>query len=160
MHGGLARWLRAAGYDAAWEYGIEDRALLERARSEGRTILTSDGPFMERRAIREGEVEALFVPRGLDSTEALGFVLRALRLPLRTPRCMGCAGNLIAVDKASIASEAPPKAYAMTDAFYRCSRCGKLYWDGTHWRRIVERLDSLGARRVPASTSPARKCLP
>lgn len=24
MLGGLARWLRAAGYDATWTYGIED----------------------------------------------------------------------------------------------------------------------------------------
>ena len=25
MLGGLARWLRAAGYDASWEHGIDDR---------------------------------------------------------------------------------------------------------------------------------------
>ena len=43
MLGGLARWLRAAGYDASWHDGIEDRAALVRlARAEGQTVLSSD----------------------------------------------------------------------------------------------------------------------
>jgi uncharacterized protein with PIN domain len=48
MLGGLARWLRAAGYDASWDDGIDDGELIRLARAEGRTALSSD----------------LFVPRG------------------------------------------------------------------------------------------------
>jgi len=25
--------------------------------------------------------------------------------------------------------------------FWRCERCGKLYWQGSHWRGIRKRLD-------------------
>ncbi|MCJ7544818.1 MAG: Mut7-C RNAse domain-containing protein, partial [Phycisphaerae bacterium] len=42
MLGGLARWLRAAGYDAEFTYGIDDRQLLHRATESGRMILSSD----------------------------------------------------------------------------------------------------------------------
>ena len=147
MHGGLARWLRAAGYDAAWVYGIEDRDLLDRARIEGRTVLTSDGPLIERRAIREGEVRALFVPRGLGRTEALRFVLHALSLPVRSPLCMACGGELVAVEKASVAGEAPPLTFTRTEAFFRCNGCGKLFWEGTHWRAIASVLGELSGQR-------------
>ncbi|MGQ9592185.1 MAG: Mut7-C RNAse domain-containing protein [Planctomycetota bacterium] len=155
MHGGLARWLRAAGYDAAWEYGIDDRTLLERARREGRIVLTSDGPLMERRAIRRGEPRALFVPRGLDSREALRYVLDALSLPVLDSHCMSCGGSLERVPKESVASEAPPRTYVWLDRFYRCSRCGKLYWEGTHWKSIGDTLAAMRARGAASGSAPA-----
>src|SRR5438552_1862899 len=42
MLGGLARWLRAAGYDACWQSGIDDHDLIRLARDQGRTLLSSD----------------------------------------------------------------------------------------------------------------------
>lgn len=149
MHGGLARWLRAAGYDVAWEYGIEDRALLERARRDGRIILTSDGQLLERRVVRRGEIRAVFVPRGLDATEALGHVLEKLRLPIREPRCMTCGGALDRVPKESVETEAPPRTYAWLEVFYRCRICGKLFWEGTHWQAIKARLAVVAPNGVP-----------
>jgi uncharacterized protein with PIN domain len=143
MHGGLARWLRAAGYDAAWQYGIEDPVLLRRAAAERRTILTSDGPLMQRRSIRRGELKALFVPRGLSATDALRFVLGALGLSVKGPHCMACGGSLARVPKESVIHEAPPKTYAWLERFFRCTGCGKLYWEGTHWKAIGERLANL-----------------
>src|SRR5262249_16234496 len=41
MLGGFARWLRAAGYDAAWQAAGSDRDLIDFARREGPTLLTS-----------------------------------------------------------------------------------------------------------------------
>src|SRR5690349_14499222 len=51
--GGLARWLRAAGYEAFWEPGIDDDVLLQKARSTATTILTTDSMLMERRLLRD-----------------------------------------------------------------------------------------------------------
>ncbi len=146
MLGGLARWLRAAGYDAEYEYGIDDAVLVERARTQGRIVLSSDGPLFERRAIRDGEVRALFVPRGLGKMEQLEFVLRELGLPLRGPRCMGCGGPLREIPKHLAAAEAPPLAFRNCEQFWRCERCGKLLWQGTHWRRITHRLGEVEER--------------
>ena len=61
MLGGLARWLRAAGYDAAFEYGIDDSELLRRAQQTGAVLLSSDAPMFERNVIRGGTVRAVFV---------------------------------------------------------------------------------------------------
>ena len=57
MLGGLAKWLRAAGYDTYYARegtDVSDRSLIEKALEEGRVLLTSDGGFMERRPVREG----------------------------------------------------------------------------------------------------------
>ena len=141
MLGGLARWLRAAGYDAEFTYGIEDRRLLDRALSCGATLLSSDGHLFERNVIKDGTVKALFVPRQMTKPQQLAFVLARLNLPVRPePRCMACGGRLAEVDKPSVRAEAPAKAYAACDRFWRCARCGKLLWRGTHWRRIAAAL--------------------
>jgi uncharacterized protein with PIN domain len=145
MLGGLARWLRAAGYDAEFTYGIDDRKLIRRALSTAATLLSSDGQLFERNLIRDKTVTALFVPRGLSKVRQLSFVLRELSLPVRPePRCMACGGELLEVEKDSVRAEAPPKAFAACDRFWRCGRCGRLLWRGTHWRRISARLAAIG----------------
>ncbi|HEU4411562.1 MAG TPA: Mut7-C RNAse domain-containing protein [Polyangiaceae bacterium] len=150
MLGGLARWLRAAGYDALFEHGIDDGDLVRRAAESGRVVLSSDGPLFDRVLVRRGEARALFVPRGLAPLAQLGFVLRTLGLPRREPHCMACGGRLREIDRAAARAEAPPKAFAHYDRFWRCERCEKLFWRGTHWARIGERLAALPAAEGPA----------
>jgi hypothetical protein len=140
MLGGLARWLRAAGYDAAFEYGIDDDALIARAARDGSTILSSDGPLFRRTVLADGTVPALYVPQQLGKLEALRFVMRELGLDLRRPRCMACGGRLVEVPKHEVMDEAPPLAYRNCERFWRCGRCGKLLWHGTHWQKITRRL--------------------
>lgn len=146
MLGGLARWLRAAGYDAYFEYGIDDGALVELARRTGRVLLSSDRLLFERRVITARRVEALYVPQQLTKTEQLAFVLMMYNLPRRGPRCMACGGRLEEVPKHRVAGEAPPLAFRNCERFWRCARCGRLLWRGTHWQRIERRLADAAGR--------------
>jgi len=143
MLGGLARWLRAAGYDAAFEHGIDDSVLVEKAMETGRILLSSDGPMFERRVIREGQLEAVFVPRQLSRLEQLAFVVGELSLKRRDGRCMACGGELRTVPRHEVIDEAPPLAYRACERFFRCKRCDKLLWQGTHWQKINKRLDEV-----------------
>jgi len=145
MLGGLARWLRAAGYDAAFEYGIDDAELLARARASGRTILSSDGPLFDRNVIKSGRIPALYVPQQLGKLEQLRYVVGRLNLPLGPSRCMACGGVLVETPKHEVMGEAPPLAYRSCQRFWRCRRCGKLLWRGTHWRKIARILQELSA---------------
>jgi len=140
---GLSRWLRAAGYDAAFVHGIDDGVLVRRAADEGRILLTSDAGIFERNVIKNGSVRALFVPRATTPVDQLAFVLRSLGLRVTEPRCMACGGELRDVPKAEVAAEAPPRSFAAYERFWKCAQCSKLYWRGTHWDRIERRLVSL-----------------
>ncbi|MGC9454160.1 MAG: Mut7-C RNAse domain-containing protein [Phycisphaerae bacterium] len=143
MLGGLARWLRAAGYDAEFEYGIDDGELVRRAAEGGQTILSSDGPLFDRNVIRHGQIDALYIPQQLSKLEQLRFVMSRRNLPLRRPRCMSCGGELLEIPKHTVTNEAPPLAFRNCEKFWRCRRCGKLLWRGTHWRKITRRLEEI-----------------
>ena len=143
MLGGLARWLRAAGYDAQFEYGIDDGDLVRRAAASGQILLSSDGPMFERNLIKKAHVRALYIPQQLSKMEQLQFVLRELKLPRRQAKCMSCGGELSEVPKHAVMGEAPPLAFRNCERFWRCTRCSKLFWHGTHWQRITHRLGEL-----------------
>jgi uncharacterized protein len=140
MLGGLARWLRAAGYDAEFAPGIADPDLVDRGALTGRIILSSDSGIFERNRIKRALVAALFIPRGLGTTGELAHVLKTMQLELRESRCMSCGGALFLVEKESARAEAPPRTFDAAEAFWRCSRCQRLLWRGTHWRRITAKL--------------------
>ncbi|OAI41732.1 hypothetical protein AYO40_02475 [Planctomycetaceae bacterium SCGC AG-212-D15] len=142
MLGGLARWLRAAGYDGCWQEGIDDWELVRLAQREGRVLLTSDTGIRRLGIVRDGEIPSLFIPHGMSKTEQLAFVRRQLDLPLREPRCMACGGYLTEVARESVRERVPTRTYAWQQHFHECTRCGRLFWQGTHWRRIAAGLAS------------------
>ncbi len=141
--GGLARWLRAAGYDAAWQPHIDDDNLLREARRLGATILTTDAMLMERRLLRDRVIPAFWLPPTLSIPEQLGLVFREFGLTVRGSRCMTCGGELRQVSKEELRDRIPPRTYRWLDTFFVCSRCDKLFWHGTHWRKIMATLSAL-----------------
>jgi len=141
--GGLARWLRAAGYEAAWQPGIADDELLRQARALPATVLTTDGMMMERRLLRDRVIPAFWLPPTLSIPEQLALVFREFGLTRRGPRCMSCGGELRRVAKEAWRERIPPRTYRWLDEFFVCGRCDKLFWHGTHWQRIVATLTAL-----------------
>ncbi|OAI46731.1 hypothetical protein AYO44_10830 [Planctomycetaceae bacterium SCGC AG-212-F19] len=144
MLGGLARWLRAAGYDACWQEGIDDWDLVRLARRTHRVLLTSDTGIFKIGIVRDGDVPGLFIPHGLRVVDQLAFVLDRLHLPLAAPRCMGCGGTLATVAKEEVRDQVPARSYAWAETIFRCDRCGQLFWQGTHWKKIEHQLRRVG----------------
>jgi uncharacterized protein with PIN domain len=142
MLGGLARWLRAAGYEASWQAGIDDWDLIRQAQRDGRILLSSDTGIFRIGIVRDGDVPALWVPHRLTTTEEqLAFVLERLGLAPAAPRCMACGGALAEVAKESVRDRVPPRSFERVDRVYECAGCGRLFWEGTHWARIAAVLD-------------------
>jgi uncharacterized protein with PIN domain len=143
MLGGLARWLRAAGYDASWQAGIDDWDLIRHAQAEGRVLLSCDTGIFRVGVVRDGDVPSLQLPNGLDTQAQLALVLERLHLPLRPPRCMACGGELAEVSRELVADQVPPRSLAWATRFWQCQGCGRPFWQGTHWQRIAEVLGRL-----------------
>jgi uncharacterized protein with PIN domain len=138
--GGLARWLRAAGYAASWSPGEGGEALAPRAVAGGLVLLTSDSAVLDRGGVRDGTLTALWVPSGLSPREQLTLAMKDLGLSLRTPRCMACGGELVPARKEDVLPRIPPRTARWKDEYFLCAGCGRLFWQGTHWQRIERAL--------------------
>lgn len=51
-------------------------------------------------------------------------------------RCIVCNGMLEAVDKKDIVDKIDEKAKQYYDRFSQCGKCGKVYWKGSHYRKL------------------------
>ena len=138
----LARLLRAAGYDTYLASGGEkDSALLHIAREEGRLLLTRD----KRLAAAAAPDCVLIAGRGVEAeAESLS---RALVLDWAFAPFTRCVMDNARLRPASLdeIDRMPPKAQALPGPFRACPACGRLYWPGSHVRRMAARLTGLSA---------------
>ncbi len=139
MLGRLARWLRLLGYDTAYDNHAADAELARRARAEGRILLTRDRELARRRGLRALLIQA----ESLE--EQVQEVQNALGPPPHPAlsRCAVCNAELEPVAPHEIADRVPPYVLRTQTEFHRCPGCGRIYWPGTHLRRMQEQLEHL-----------------
>jgi uncharacterized protein with PIN domain len=138
MLGKLARYLRMCGYDAAYalDSGVEaDEELLAWAASEGRTLVTRDRQLAAR-ADRSVRIDARDVTDQLRELRAQGF---EVSLASRPARCGRCNGVVERVGEAEPVPDYAPDPAETT--CYRCRECGQVFWKGSHWDDVRERLE-------------------
>lgn len=127
----LARWLRSAGFDSAWQLDMPNRELYRRSWVEKRTILTMD--------------KSLWAPRlhrltSYDVAEQFRDVIGTFDLDpyeFAFTRCVVCNVPLEVAPKETVADVVPPKAYAHYDEYQRCPACERVFWRGTHTERTL-----------------------
>jgi uncharacterized protein with PIN domain len=137
----LGRWLRAAGYDTAIATARgADRALLDDARRQGRTLITRDRKMLEIRNARACTL--VLAGNGLgkwvvEVTEGLG--IDWLKAPFS--RCLLCNGILdVAAEDVRVRLPERVKEFAARATW--CRNCDKLYWPGGHVQRMRHRLEA------------------
>jgi len=133
MLGGLARRLRALGYDTTWESPIDDRVLVRRGVEEGRIVLTRDAGIVE-----EWWMDGLVSLASDDPLEQLREV--AGRFGLHDAavftRCSRCNTALEPLAAGDAAGGVPPAVVEAGLPLARCPECGRVYWEGSHTRRM------------------------
>jgi hypothetical protein len=140
--GGLARWLRAAGYEAEASPETPGHRLPDEAHRRGVVLLTTETEVLERRLVTKGELVVAWVPSAIGMSGQLLMVMRDLGLALREPRCMACGGELVATPKDAVYGRIPPRTARWKDDYFVCAGCDRLFWQGTHWERIEKRLQA------------------
>jgi uncharacterized protein with PIN domain/molybdopterin converting factor small subunit len=139
--GGLARLLRLAGFDTLYDNPIHDDEVERLAVGTGRIVLSRDIELLKRRAI----THACYV-HAQEPWAQLGEVVERLDLAsLARPfsLCLECNAPLRPVDKADVLERLPPGVRARHEHFKTCPACGRVYWEGSHWQHMRDRLEAV-----------------
>jgi len=145
MLGKLTRWLRLAGHDVIYigDLGVpadeQDDVLISRAEGEKRVLLTCDVDLY-RRARRAGS-KSVFI-KSNDVVGQLAEVSkrcgRKIRIRPENSRCPMCNSAIELAAKKEIEGKIPRAVFDAHREFWRCSSCGKIYWQGKHWKTILD----------------------
>ncbi|TFZ01081.1 Mut7-C RNAse domain-containing protein [Ramlibacter rhizophilus] len=140
MLGRLARWLRVLGWDTFFDATVHDPELVRRADAEDRVLLTRDRHLLRALAPRR-HIEI----RHDAPLAQLVQVVRVLDPPppaelfLRCTVCNGVLSAPVDLDQArpllplGLRHDPPTPVRA-------CPDCGRLYWPGSHVRRMRDAL--------------------
>jgi hypothetical protein len=138
--GRLTAFLRLAGFDTIV---LDDDAELARtAAREGRVLLTRDVELLKRGAVRHG-----YWVRSTDSERQLLEVADRFDLSPDIDafsRCLRCNTRLRDMHAADVADRMPPRARATFWEFRGCPGCGRVYWKGSHYRRLEALVARIG----------------
>ncbi len=139
MLGSLSRWLRLFGFDTLYSNRYSDRELLRISRQEGRILLTKDRQLSKSKLLRD----VLFIhSEKLEDQlkEVLLYLrIRGFEIPRKTLRCPLCNGEMLTINKEELSlSDVPEYVAFNNENFYQCRECKKVYWQGSHAKKIEE----------------------
>lgn len=135
----LGRWLRAAGYDTLIiQNSLTDKEILALAKKEKRILITRD------RKIPNIDLQGIdWVLLHSNTTNDCAIEL-AKQLNINWQlnpfsRCLVCNNSLIKIDLPD--SCLIPQNFQISDKdFWMCAKCKKVYWMGSHTKRMLNQL--------------------
>ena len=139
--GKLAKYLRMLGFDTLYSNNAEDSEIMETAQTEGRVILTKDKGIL-----KNGRVDKGYFVRSDKAKMQIKEVVKRFDLysgiePFK--RCMVCNGEIVNVHKSDIINRIPPKTRLYYDEFRICKSCGRIYWKGSHYQKMMQFIEDI-----------------
>lgn len=142
----LGKYLRIAGYDAEWdpstgtEQAMRTHELINRANAEGRVFLTRNTRLPDQYPAPN---QCVYVAES-DPVKQLHELAGSMGLDIKSrmfSKCIKCNVELAGVaDKREIEPMVHPNVYKRHDEFYRCPKCGTVFWKGTHVQNTLVKL--------------------
>lgn len=140
MLGRLVKWLRVLGYDTLYWRG-DDAGLVHLALAENRLLLTRDTRLPSR--LPPGRT--LLIESDHYDEQLRQVIERLGRPPRIGHRCLRCNHPLETTDKAELRGRVPEFVWDRHERFARCPGCLRIYWEGTHFQRMIEAVQRLCA---------------
>ena len=139
--GRLARLLRMCGIDTGLFKGDSDKDLVDSAIREKRIVLTRDINLLKRSILKRG-----YWIRNDNPEKQLSEILRRFELIphfKQFHRCMCCNGLIKSTGKKTVLDRIPPRTGKWLNEFFKCTSCGKIYWNGSHYLRMAVEIERL-----------------
>jgi hypothetical protein len=142
----LASWSRILGIDSEFLVGKSDSELMAFAKKNGFVFVTRDLPLSVR--CEKHGVKFILV-RSDKIEEQIAQLLEESGAEITFPdktRCASCNGELEDIPKEKASGSVHDSVLQRNDRFWRCVKCGKVFWEGSHWRnirKIMEKADKI-----------------
>jgi len=140
--GTLARYLRMAGFDTLYESKDYGDAFLAGFSSTHQHIMLSRDIGL----LKRGTLEFGHWVRNTDPMEQFKEIVKLYGLQEHFKpmgRCIVCNEKINPVNKTDIKEFVPLKVYEWKEEFFQCSGCSKVYWEGSHHKKMMEQLQEV-----------------
>lgn len=143
MLGSLATWLRILGFDTLYATcEMTDKDILCIAKNEDRVLISRDKQLIQQ--AKKDQLPHIFIQTTI-LDEQLQIVLKSVSFDetLVLTRCTLCNTVLDVIEKQKIHDKVPKRIFENHDTFWFCKSCGRVYWMGTHYDNMKNKLQKL-----------------
>jgi hypothetical protein len=129
------------GFDALYQNNYTSNQIIKISKSDKRIILSKSRELLKRKEVTHG-----YCLTSSDIEKQLKSVLNRFDLYdniIPFSRCMVCNAKLESVDKEKVLDKIPPRVKEWQQEFHICPKCGRIYWKGTHYERMMEFIEKL-----------------
>lgn len=139
--GRLVKWLRLAGFDTVCEPGIPDARKLANHLGQGRIVLTRTERIYK--ALNSGQV-LLIKDNNVGDQFRQVIQSEGIKPASLEPfmRCSICNQILEPVGRDTARGLVPDYIWQTAAVFKRCKGCFRIYWPGSHARRVLLQLEN------------------
>ncbi len=145
--GTLVRYIRMLGIDTAYNKNLTGHELVEKANQGERILLTKDHNILKRNELKYG-----YFVYADDFDSQLEELILQFKLKEYTSlfsRCLECNELLQPIEKAKIEHRLPKKVQEGYESFTICEHCDKIYWKGSHYDRMKDKIENILTRINP-----------
>jgi uncharacterized protein with PIN domain len=139
--GRLAAYLRTVGFDTVYHSDCGDEELAKISANERRILLTRDRGLLKRNIVTRGYCVRTTNPREQLAEVIERFDLSGAIAPFQ--RCVHCNELLHPVPKDLIHDRLQPETKEYFVEFWTCPACHRIYWKGSHYRRMQRLIESV-----------------
>ena len=141
MLGKLARWLKILGFDVVYFPKIEDSELLTLAQKERRILLTRDNMLLK----KAKAAKSLFIESEVwkKQVEQVFEEFNLWEKAKPYSRCIECNIELKSLSKRKAENLVTPFVFEHASSFALCPRCGRVFWQGTHFQDMEFRIEEI-----------------
>ncbi len=132
--GRLAGYMRLIGFDTLYRGDWRDPEIARISSGERRILVTRDKALLKRGEVTHGYWVRETEPEAQLAEVVLRFDLVDSMRPFE--RCMRCNGKVVPVAKEAVLHLLEPKTRRHYHEFHRCTGCGQVYWQGSHFERL------------------------
>jgi len=139
--GKLAKYLRLLGFDVLYQNSYNDEDIITLSKSDHRIILTRDLGILKNKTVTHG-----YWVRNTHWKKQVLEIISKFDLFSKInafTRCLECNGLLKPVQKSHVENQLPPKTKEFYQQFFKCVNCHKLYWEGTHYLKLKQFVESV-----------------
>jgi uncharacterized protein with PIN domain len=139
--GRLAAYLRLTGFDSLYRNDTSDEELADISQVQRRILLTRDRGLLKRSQVTHGYCVRATHPRQQLVEVFRRFDLHGAARPFT--RCLRCNGLLHPVPKEAVEHLVSSAIAERYETYAECESCGRVYWPGSHHRRMRQLVDSI-----------------
>jgi len=136
MFGKLAKWLRMAGYSAVYLNGYERKSFIDNLHPAPDQILITGDRKITGSGSNAFFLDEIYVAKQFD------VIKEKFKLDYKNAfsLCMECNYPLKPAEKEKNREKIPDYVYKNFNEFKVCEKCGRIYWQGSHYQEMMKKL--------------------